>query len=155
MPKWHFIHWLRSWKNRFSRIYQWIRRRCKNQNDKAYPRYWWRWIQIERNSIEEFHRDMYESYVKHCEEYWEKNTTIDRINNDWNYCKENCERRTYKEQQNNRSTNSFVEIDWIKYWIQEFADKYQIEYWTAKYRMRMYREWKMSFESLIHVWKIY
>ena len=155
MKKWNFIHWLWTWKNRFSRIYQWIKRRCENKNEKSYPRYWWRWIKIEWNSIKDFYDDMYESYKEHCEKYWEKNTTIDRINTNWNYSKENCRRATYKEQNNNRSDNSFVEVDWIKYGVQEFADKFSINYWTAKYRMRMYRSWKMSYESLTHIWKIY
>lgn len=26
---------------------------------------------------------MYDSYLKHIEEFWEKDTTIDRIDNDW------------------------------------------------------------------------
>lgn len=155
MVKWHFIHWLRAWKNRFSRIYQWIRRRCKNKNDKAYPIYWWRWILIEWNSIKEFYDDMYESYLEHINKYWEKETTIDRIDPNWNYCKENCRWATMKEQNNNRRDNSYVEIDWVKYWVQEFADKFKLNYSTAKYRMRMYREWKMKYESLVHMWKIY
>lgn len=148
-------HWLWKGKNRFSRIYQWIRRRCKNPNDKAYPQYWGRWIKMSWNSIEEFYNEMWVSYEEHIKKYGEKNTTIDRIDVNWDYCKENCRRATMKEQQNNRSNNSFIEIEWNTYWIQEFAEKYKIKYWTAKYRMRMYKEWKMSYESLTHVWKIY
>lgn len=148
-------HWLRSWKNRFSRIYQWIRRRCKNQNDAAYPQYWWRWIQVKRNNIEEFYNDMYKSYIEHVNIYWEKDTTIERIDTNWNYCKENCRRATMKEQQNNRTNNSYIEIEWKKYWIQEFANKYNIKYSTAKYRIRMYKKWIMSYESLTHHWTIY
>lgn len=155
MVKWHFIHWLWSWKNRFCRIYQWIRRRCKNKNDRAYPRYWGRWIQIKRNSIEEFYVDMHESYIRHCEEYWEKNTTIDRIDTNWHYSKENCRWATVKEQNNNRRDNSHVEIDWVQYTPTTFAEKFKINCDTARYRMRMYRDGKMSYESLTHVGKCY
>ena len=95
---------------------------------------------------------MHESYVEHCEKYWEKNTTIDRIDSNWDYCKENCKWSTCKEQQNNRTNNSHVEVDWVQYNPTTFAEKFGISYNTAKYRMRMYREWKMSYEKLTHVW---
>lgn len=145
-------HGLRTWKNRFSRIYQWMRRRCKNPNDRAYPQYWWRWIQIERNNIEEFYNDMHESYLEHCKQYWERNTTIDRVDCNGNYSKENCKWSTYKEQQNNRTNNSLITIDWVTYNPTTFADKFKVNYNTAKYRMRMYRNGKMSYETLTHIW---
>lgn len=55
---------------------------------------------------------MYESYLDHVKEYWEKNTTIDRINPSWNYCKENCRRATIKEQNYNKRTTVKAIIDW-------------------------------------------
>lgn len=45
---------------------------------------------------------MWESYEKHLLKFWIKNTTIDRINNGWNYCKENCRWATMSEQNINR-----------------------------------------------------
>ena len=148
-----YKNWLRIWKNRFSRIYQWIRRRCKNPNDKAYPNYWWRWIKIQWNNLEEFYNDMYPSYIEHLEKYWEMDTTIDRIDNNWDYCKENCKRSTRKEQNNNRRDNSYVEINWIKYSTHQFAKEFNLKYDTAKYRMRLYRKWKMPYKTLIKKWK--
>lgn len=145
-------HWLWKWKNRFSRIYQWMRRRCKNHNDKAYPQYWGRGIKISWNSIEEFYNDMYSSYKEHCDRFWEKNTTIDRIDIDGDYCKENCRWATAEEQNNNRRDNSYVEIDGVRYNTHEYAKKFNVKYDTAKYRMREYRKWKLSYETLIHVW---
>jgi hypothetical protein len=49
---------------------------------------------------------MYESYLKHVKQYGEKQTTLDRINSNDHYYKNNCKRATYKEQNNNLSTNT-------------------------------------------------
>lgn len=42
---------------------------------------------------------MYDSFLEHWQEYGfgRKYTTIDRIDNDWHYCKENCRWITAKE----------------------------------------------------------
>lgn len=95
---------------------------------------------------------MWPSYEEHVKKYWENNTTIDRINVDGDYCKENCRWATFKEQNNNRRDNSYVEIDGKVYSTKQFAMKFNVKYGTAKYRMRMYREWKMSYETLTNVW---
>lgn len=58
---------------------------------------------------------MWESYIKHVKQYWEKDTTIDRIDVNWNYCKENCRRATPKEQMNNMRENVPMGYNWKKY----------------------------------------
>lgn len=98
-------------------------RRCNNPKDKEYHNYGGRGIQCLWKKFEEFKNDMYDSYLKHLEKYGKENTTLDRINNDGNYCKENCRWATIKEQNRNKRTNVFLTYqnktmtitDWSKY----------------------------------------
>lgn len=89
--------------------------RCNNNSDKStdYKYYWWRGIKVERNNFEEFYKDM--------KEWYDDKLTIDRIDNNWNYCKENCRRVSRKVQANNMRTNHLVEIDWETHNLSEWA----------------------------------
>lgn len=75
---------------------------------------------------------MWELYKQHCEEYWEKQTTIDRIDNNWNYCKENCRWATLKEQANNRKYKTRIEYKWKEYSLHEIAELTWKIYSTVK-----------------------
>lgn len=52
---------------------------------------------------------MYSTYIEHVSLWWEKNTTIDRIDNKWNYCKNNCRRATILEQAHNKTKKRSIE----------------------------------------------
>lgn len=101
--------------DRFYYIYYSLVNRCKSKRCTAYKYYWWRWIKCLRNSFYEFYNDMYKSYIEHCKEYWEKDTTIDRIDVNWNYCKENCRWATNIEQCNNKTNTKNISYKWIEY----------------------------------------
>ena len=72
--------------------------RCSNPNTKSYHNYGGRGITVcsrWRNCFWLFVDDMYPSF--------EEGLTLDRINNDGMYCKENCKWSTPKEQANNQN----------------------------------------------------
>jgi hypothetical protein len=115
----HLKHWLAD--TRFYQVWKNINQRCKNPRFKDYH---WKWIKVKWNSFDEFKTDMYESYVAHVEQYWEKETTIDRIDVNWNYCKENCRWATYKEQWNNQRKTV---------WIKRTSEELWLPIWTVNY----------------------
>ena len=92
--------------NRLKSIFKSMNDRCYNSNKENYSRYGGRGITVcdrWRTSFENFYEDMGKSYEEHVDEYGEKDTSIDRINVDENYCKENCHWSTRSEQQLNKS----------------------------------------------------
>lgn len=131
------IHWWakRKWHEKLYDIYCWILERCNNKMSKSYQNYWGRWIKCLRTTYEEFKNDMWEWYVKHIKKYW-KNTQIDRINNNWNYCKENCRRVTCKENSRNKRNNIYEFWNWEKMLL---IDIYNDSNCVVKYSTFMYR----------------
>lgn len=92
-----------------------MKTRCYNKKCKSYHSYWWRWIQVEWESFKDFYKDMWDSFIEHVEKYWIKNTTLDRIDVNWNYCKDNCRWATWEEQRNNKTTSRPVIYKWKRY----------------------------------------
>ena len=78
---------------------------------------------------------MYDDYLIHCKIYWIDNTTIDRKNNNKDYCKSNCRWATNKEQANNISSNIYYKWKTLAYWI----DKVWINQSTVN--NRIHRSW--------------
>lgn len=120
----HWFSWGWKWKqHKIYLTYYNILNRCNNVNNKEHKNYWSRWIKCLWKKFEEFRDDMYESYLKHVEEFWEKNTEIDRIDVDWNYCKENCRWVTEREQSRNKRTNCWLIYNWERLCVKDVATK--------------------------------
>lgn len=106
----HWMDWTIPYKKFMS-----AKSRCTNPANDSYYRYGWRGIKVERKDFEDFWKDMWPSYYEHVKEYWAKDTTLERINNNWNYCKENCRWATQQEQYENKSNNHNVIYKWKHY----------------------------------------
>lgn len=91
--------------------------RCNNPNNSMYHTYGNRGIAIcnEWNNVENFINDMYPSF--------QEGLTLDRIDNNGNYCKSNCKWSTPKEQANNKSNNVIVEYYGIKMTLSQAIEK--------------------------------
>ena len=93
---------------RFYKIFEGMKARCNRPSHSMYRNYGAKGVKVEWESYEEFKKDMYDSYIEHVNEFGEKETTIDRIDSNGNYKKDNCRWSTHKEQSRNISTNVLV-----------------------------------------------
>ena len=125
---------------RIYKIYRGMWARCNNPNRENYNRYWGRWIKCLWACFEDFYTDMYKSYENHVKQYWEDNTTIERINSDGNYCKENCRRATREEQANNTRQNRYVVYKWKKITISSFAKELGMDPKKLYAKLRGYKK---------------
>lgn len=116
-------------KTPFYRKYNAITQRCNNKNNDNYELYWWRWIKCEWKTFEEFKNDMYDSYLEFSKTHKQRDVTIDRIDVNWNYCKENCRWVTMKKQWQNRRNNLSVMYKWVHYHsLSELCNKLNLNY---------------------------
>ena len=106
-----------------------MKARCNNKNYCKYDRYGGRGI----------------SYIKHWETYKNflddmgkrpDNTSLDRINNDGNYNKQNCRWATSFQQNNNRGSIVIVTWKGKKYSLRELSRAFGLNYSTLVSRYR-------------------
>lgn len=112
------------------RIWKHIHERCSKPYCKSYSRYGGRGISVcpEWESFEQFYADMgSRPSSKH---------SIDRIDNDGPYCKENCRWSTHKEQCNNRRSSRIIEYLGETKTLAEWSEKFGMYPGTVSHRLR-------------------
>ena len=115
-------------KTRIYYIWNAMKQRCSNKKFKDYHIYGGRGITYcnDWETFDGFYNDMGQSYIEHLEKYGAKDTTLDRIDPDKNYCKENCRWATIEEQSYNKRETIREEIDGQLLTLKEISLKYNI-----------------------------
>ena len=90
-------------------IWEKIRDRTNNPNDKFFNNYGGRNINSDEfKFFNDFYKLMYQSYLDAIEKYPNERISIDRIDVNKNYCKENCRWIPMKWQSGNRTINKWI-----------------------------------------------
>lgn len=130
---------------RFRDVWHHMSARCRVQTNKDYPNYGGRGICIKWNDVKEFYNDMFESYKKLSEEIGEENVSIERIDVNGDYCKENCKWIHRCDQESNKqNTIYFVATDpqGRKYYgrnLSKFCDEHDLNVRHMTQVMRKFR----------------
>lgn len=131
-------HCVGNTTTRAYRIWAGMLTRCTNPNSRNYPDYGARGIQVCEHwkSFENFYADMGDP---------PDGFTIDRIDNDGNYCKANCAWQTPLKQARNRRSNVLLTLNGLTLPLIEWAERLGVPYKSLSSRYRM----KWSHERML------
>lgn len=132
-------HWMTH--TRILKIFNGILQRCNNPRCEWYKYYGWRWIRCLWDTFEEFHKDMASTYSEEL--------TIERNDNNWNYCKENCCRKTQADQK--RNTSKTIKYKWTS--LRNYCLENGYVYRTVFGRIKRWLniEEAMSHDKYLHI----
>lgn len=121
------------------KIFFGINKRCNNKNSKQYNNYGGRGIKLEWKTFEDFWNDMKDTY--------QDNLTIERIDNNGNYNKENCKWITDKKQARNRRNNKMLTYKGKTKCLAEWCEMLMLTSATVNRRLRDNWSVKDAFEK--------
>jgi len=121
-------HRRRSGESSTYSTYRGMKERCNNPNQSCYKHYGGRGIKVceKWRKFEGFLQDMGER---------PPGKTIDRINNDGDYCPENCRWITNEQQQKNTQKTILVTINNETLCVKDWCKKFKLEYGTILARI--------------------
>ena len=133
-------------RNRIYKIWKKMLSRCYNSKEKFFYRYGKRGITV----CDEWKNDFMAFYNWANNNGYKKELTIDRINNNGNYCPENCRWATRKEQANNTSRNKIIEFNGTKMTASQWSEKIGIKYQCFLQRIKRIGINEKVFNKNIH-----
>lgn len=140
MKKYTLKHGLEG--TRFYRTYRGIIHRTKHPSCQQYKWYGGKGIKCLWDSFEEFKKDMYKSYLEHSRQFGEKNTFIERKDNEKDYSAENCIWATSTVQARNRSNNLYISYKGETLIVADWARKIGCNNQTLWERVR--KKWPLE-----------
>ena len=128
-------------RKKIYRVWCAMKERCNNPHNKRYKNYGSRGISVCDSWSKSFM----------CFDKWAKGAgykeglTLDRINNDGNYCPENCRWITRREQNRNYSRNHKITYNGETLCISDMADKYGVNRATVLFRIKQNKPLQIVF----------
>jgi hypothetical protein len=122
---------------RFYMIWAHMKERCQNPSNKNYKRYGARGIRLcdEWQDFQGFKEDMFSSY--------QEGLSIERIDNDGDYSRENCRWATWKEQTNNTRRSRRITYQGNTKTLAQWAEAMKIKRSTLSQRYYVYK-WEIE-----------
>jgi len=114
--------------------------RCNDVDGYQYHRYGGRGIKVEWERYEDFKNDMLDQFVLSLKD---GKNTVERIDNNKGYSKDNCKFADMIEQSNNRRDNVVIEWNGKKQTLAQWAREYGITYKTLWKRVQTYK-WSLE-----------
>jgi hypothetical protein len=112
--------------------------RCSNPKDKRYDEYGGRGISVCDEWL-----NSYETFLNDMGRRPENKTSIDRIDVNGNYCKENCRWSDALEQARNLRSNVLIGYNGVKQCISQWNDIFKVPYGTLYFQLKR-NNWDMN-----------
>jgi hypothetical protein len=142
--------------NNFCSIWEGIRTRTNNPNNKYFNHYGGRNISSDAyEHFIDFYKELYDNYIETVKKYPNEKITIDRIDVNEDYCKDNCRWIPLKWQNGNQTRNKWIlatngNHKYITKNIKKFSDVFQINYSSIRANLAgktnyVYDIWKFEY----------